>query len=248
MFGVSYTLSQSNDDGSNQRDVIPNTYDAHNLWGPSEFDSRNVLVFNYLYDLPFFKGQHGIAGKTLGGWQISGVTQFQTGIPCSVGVNNDYAGVGQDGSFGCGVGNQQLWNVVGSPGIIGGFAANGAKDPNFWFQTKNPDGSPIFRAPKQGTFAQGNVRDLIYMPGYQNWNLALFKTIPINERIGFQFRAEAFNFINHPNLGGASGPTGTGNGLDLNPNDAAFGKVTNKGGNPGSGGERNLQLSLRLYF
>lgn len=141
------------------------------------------------------------------------------------------------------MGNQQLWNVVGSPGIVGGFAANGASDPNFWFQTKNPDGTAIFRAPAQGTFATGYVRDLIYEPGFQNWNLALFKTIPINERTGFQFRAEAFNFINHPNLGGASG-----GGVDLNPNDAAFGKVTTKGGSPGSGGERNLQLSLRFYF
>jgi hypothetical protein len=91
---------------------------------------------------------------------------------------------------------------------------------------------------------------LIYMPGFQNWNLALFKTFAINERTGFQFRAEAFNFINHPNLGGPSGATGTAgsnNSLDLNPNDAAFGKVTSKGGNPGSG-ERNLQLSLRFYF
>jgi Carboxypeptidase regulatory-like domain/TonB-dependent Receptor Plug Domain len=249
-FGVAYTLSASNDDGSNQRDVIPNTYNAHNLWGPSEFDARHVFVINYLYNLPFFRNGSGLTGKLLGGWQISGVTQFQTGLPCSVGVNNDYAGVGQDGSFGCGVGNQQLWNVVGSPAIIGGFAANGAKDPHYWFQTTNPDGSPIFRAPAQGTFAQGYVRDLIYMPGFQNWNLALFKTFAINERTGFQFRAEAFNFINHPNLGGPSGATGTAgsnNSLDLNPNDAAFGKVTSKGGNPGSG-ERNLQLSLRFYF
>ncbi len=241
-FGVSYTLSQSNDDGSNQRDVIPNTYNAHNLWGPSEFDARHIVVLNYLYDLPIFRNQSGFTGKVLGGWQISGVTQFQTGTPCSIGVNQDYAGVGQDGSFGCGVGNQQLWNVVGDPQILGKFAAGGAKDPNQWFSTVNPDGSSIFRAPAKGTFATGYVRDLIYQPGFQNWNLGLFKAFAINERTGFQFRAEAFNFINHPNLGGSAG-----GGVNFNPTSSTFGKVTTKGSTPGNG-ERNLQLSLRFYF
>src|SRR5256885_16925048 len=72
------------DNGSNQRDVVPDTYDISMLWGPSEFDARHILVFNYLYDLPFFKNHSTLGGKLLGGWQISGVTQFQTGLPCSV--------------------------------------------------------------------------------------------------------------------------------------------------------------------
>src|SRR6185312_13514882 len=143
LFGVAYTLSASNDDGSNQRDVIPNTYDAHNLWGPSEFDSRHVLVFNYLYELPIFRSQKGFAGKVLGGWQISGLTQFQSGTPCGVGQKNDFVGVGQDGSFGCGNAGQ-FYNVAGNPQILGQFAANGSKDPSQWFSTRNPDGSPIF--------------------------------------------------------------------------------------------------------
>ena len=84
LFGVSYTLSKSEDDGSNQRDVVPDTYDTRMLWGPSEFDARHMLVFNYLYDLPFFRERTKLTGKLLGGWQISGVTQFQTGLPCSV--------------------------------------------------------------------------------------------------------------------------------------------------------------------
>ena len=46
------------------------------------------------------------------------------------------------------------------------------------------------------------------------------------------FRAEAFNWINHPNWGGA----------DTNPTAATFGKIT------GKGGERNIQLSLRYSF
>jgi len=242
LFGVSYTLSKSMDSGSNQRDVVPNTYDTSMLWGPSEFDARHIVVFNYLYDLPFFRNHSNWTGKLLGGWQISGVTQFQTGLPCSVAGAADYAGVGLDSNFGCGV-NGQYWMINGNPKILGQFApAGGPSDPHQWFAIKNPDGSAIFTQPPAGTFNTQHVRDLIYQPGFQNWNLGLFKAIPVNERVRFQFRAEAFNFINHPNLGG-----GSGGGVNFNPTSSNFGKVTTKGGGVG-GGERNLQVSLRLEF
>ncbi len=235
-FGVSYTLSKSMDDGSNQRDVIPDTYDPKMLWGPSEFDARHILVFSYLYDLPIFKNRSNLSGKLLGGWQISGVTQFQTGQPCGAAHATDYARVGLDSNFGCGV-NGQYWTVNGVPKIIGTFGSSGQ-----WFATKNPDGSSIFTAPAFGTFNTQRVRDLIYQPGFQNWNLGLFKSFLIDEQRGFQFRAEAFNFINHPNWGG-----GSGGGVNFDPTSSNFGKVTTKGGGVG-GGERNLQLSLRFYF
>jgi hypothetical protein len=233
-FGVSYTLSKSMDNGSNQRDVVPDTYDVSMLWGPSEFDARHILVFNYLYDLPFFKSHSTLGGKLLGGWQISGITQFQTGLPCSVAGPADYTGVGLDSNFGCGQ-NGQYWVVSGTPKIIGTFGANGQ-----WFDTS------VFTKPATGTFNTQRVRDLIYQPGFQNWNLGLFKTFPITEKTGLQFRAEAYNFINHPNWCGGSGCSGTTN-VGLNPTSSTFGKVLTKGGGVG-GGERNLQLSLRAYF
>jgi predicted heme/steroid binding protein len=230
-FGVAYTLSKSMDAGSNQRDIIPDTYNATNMWGDSEFDVRHVFVANYIYALPFFKNQNNLAGKALGGWQISGITQFQTGTPCNVGVSTDYAGVGQDGSI-CGIG--QFWNMNGSPSVVGGFAANGASSPNFWFTTTNPDGSPIYTKPATGTFVtQTGIRDVIHSPGFSNWNVGLFKKFAITERTGLQFRAEAFDVFNHPNLGGAN----------FNPTSSSFGKVTGK-----TGDVRNMQLSLRLYF
>ena len=243
MIGLAYTLSKSSDDGSNQRDILPNTYDAHNMWGPSDFDTRHVAVINYLYELPFFRSQHNVAGKILGGWQISGITQFQTGNPCGIAVNNDYAGVGQDGnmdasSIGLPLGScpaGQFWMVNGDPRIIGQMAANGAKDPRQYFATTNPDGSPIFTPPPSGTFnSQSGVRGLIYRPGFENWNIGLYKKFAINERTGFQFRAEAFNAFNHPNWGSPGlNPTAT----------TTFGKVTGK-----TDDVRNLQLSLRYYF
>jgi hypothetical protein len=235
-FGVAYTYSKSMDDGSNQRDVVPDTYDTSMMWGPSEFDARHIFVANYLYNLPFFNTQHGIVGKVLGGWQISGITQFQTGNPCSVAAAVDYAGVGLDSNFGCGV-NGQFWVMNGKPRLIKTFGPSGQ-----WFSTTNPDGSPIFVKPTAGTFNTQRVRDVIYQPGFQNWNMGLFKAIPVNERVRFQFRAEAFNVFNHPNWCGSSGCSGTTN-IGLNPtNTATFGKVLTKGS------ERNMQLSLRMEF
>lgn len=231
--GVAYTLSKSSDDGSNQRDIIPNTYNAHNLWGPSEFDDRHILILNYLYELPFFKGQSTLAGKILGGWQLSGIAQFQTGLPCGVGVGNDYAGVGQDGSFGCGNAGQ-FWVINGNPTIVGLMAHNGNNDPNQWFATTNPDGSKIFTQPPAGTFnLQNGVRGSIYQPGFDNWNMGLFKKFKVNERFNLQFRTEAYDVFNHPNW---SGP-------GLNPTSGNFGKVTGK-----TNDVRNLQVSLRLQF
>ncbi len=244
-FGASYTYSKSMDNGSNQRDVVPDTYDISMLWGPSEFDARHIFVANYLYQLPFFHSRSGFVGKALGGWQISGITQFQTGLPCSViAANGEYAGVGAapDANFGCG-NNGEFWVKNGDPKFIKTFGPSGQ-----WFATTNPDGSPIFTQPAPGTFNTQRVRNIIYQPGFSNWNMGLFKVIPVNERWGFQFRAEAFNVWNHPNWCGASGCSGTTNiGLDpTKPN--TFGKVLVKGGGGSGSGERNLQLSLRVYF
>ncbi|PYV38923.1 MAG: TonB-dependent receptor, partial [Acidobacteria bacterium] len=227
-FGMAYTLSKSMDDGSAQRDIVPDTYYVHNLW----------VVINYLYELPFFRGQSNLLGKLVGGWQLSGITQFQTGLPGpaggtgSVAAGNDYAGVGQDGSLN---GNGQFWVINGTPTILHQFAANGSKDNLYWFSTTNPDGSPIFTAPPKGTFNhQDGIRNIIHNPGFQNWNMGLFKKFPVTERTGLQFRAQAFNVFNHPNWDRAS----------FNPtNLSTFGKITGK-----TNDVRNLQFSLRYYF
>jgi hypothetical protein len=55
MFGLSYTYSKSMDNSSNYRDIVPDTYNTSNLWGPSEYDTRHIAIINYLYHLPFFK-------------------------------------------------------------------------------------------------------------------------------------------------------------------------------------------------
>jgi hypothetical protein len=232
-FGFSYTFSKSDDNASNYRDIVPDTYNTSNLWGPSEFDSRHMVIFNYVYTLPIYKNSTGMAHKVLGNWQLSGVNQYQTGTPCGIGFNNDYAGVGEVGSIGCS-GSIQYWNMAQTPTILGQGFANSTASPNYYFQTTTSGGAPIFTAPAAGTFVlQKGVRGSIYSPGFQDWNLGLYKSFAFNERHGLQFRAEAFDVNNHPNW---SGP-------GENPTSASFGKITSK-----TGIARNLQLSLRYYF
>jgi hypothetical protein len=239
-FGVAYTFSESFDNASTRRDIPFNNLDDKNFWGHSNFDNRHIVGINWIYDLPY-RNTKGARGAVLGGWQITGVTQFQSGAPFTIGTNTDYAGIGTS-SF-------QPWNVSGDPKLSRGdrgFSNSGA-DSNFWLRTKNADGSAIFTAPTPGTFGN-QTKNLYYMPGFQNWNLGLFKTFKITEGHGITFRAEAFNWLNHPNWGGANGssqfgipaaPQGQPNG---NPTSSTFGKVTTKDG------RRQLQLSLKYQF
>ncbi len=223
-FGASYTLSKSNDNST------------ANMWGPSEYDTRHIVAISYVYTLPFFKDASHMTGRLLGGWQISGVNQFQTGTPCGVFVSNDVAQVGEVGSLGCGQTSGQFANVNGTPSILGQFAGGaGAASSNQYFATTNSSGQAIFTSPATGTFnTQTGIRGLIYQPGFQDWNLGLYKKFAINEKNGLEFRAEAFDVNNHPNWSGVA---------SFNPTSSVFGKVTSK-----TGLARNLQLSLRYAF
>jgi hypothetical protein len=231
-FGASYTYSYSDDNGSNYRDIVPDTYYARNLWGPSEFDTRHVLLINYLYTLPFFKDTAKLSGKLLGGWQISGVNQLQSGTPCGIVQNSDFAGTGVDGSIGCS-GTGEYLVVNGKITYPDQFNIGGSSTAKY-FNTTTPTGTPLFTAPAAGTFnLAGGIRGNIYGPGLLDWNLSLFKRFAITERQRLEFRAEAFDVNNHPNW---SGP-------NENPTSSAFGEVTSK-----TGLARNLQLSLRYAF
>jgi hypothetical protein len=222
-YGFAYTLSKSMDNASQRRNRLINPFDDKNYWGKSEFDTRHIAVINWIYELPFWKEQKGWYQRIAGGWQVTGVIQFQTGTPFSVGTGEDFAGIG--------VTDAQLWNQSGTPEQPKQFS-QGAADSNFWF---NPtlNGSPVFTRPAAGTFANQNRNSIAFNNvGFQNWNLALFKGFPIGERHRVQFRAEFFNFPNHPNW----------NGVDASPTSGTFGKVTGKSSN------REIQLSLRYSF
>jgi hypothetical protein len=219
-YGFAYTLSKSEDNSSDRRAKMYNMFDDTSYWGPSNWDTRHVAVFNAIWELPFLRRDTSILGKVLGNWQLTGVAQFQTGTPFTIGRGEDIAGVGST--------EFQPWDVQ-NISFQRKFSENNS-DPNVYFTaTSTP--------PPAGTFATTQTRNTFYGAGFQNWNLSAFKNFPITERHNIQFRAEAFNFINHPNLGGANG----GN-PNSDPRSGAFGRITTWGG------ERNIQLSLRYQF
>ena len=89
---VAYTLGKAMDNGSDVQ-VGATPVDARDLdleWGPSDFDVRHRLVVNWLWELPFFRDAGGVTGALLGGWQINGITQLQSGFPFNVITNAPY--------------------------------------------------------------------------------------------------------------------------------------------------------------
>ena len=90
---------------------------------------------------------------------------------------------------------------------------------------------PVHRA-GAGTMVKDRFRNYFYNPGFQNWNIGLFKEFAVTERHRLLLRGEAFNWLNHPNW----------SGFDANPRSATFGKVVSKTD------QRNLQISMRYSF
>jgi hypothetical protein len=230
LYGFAYTFSKTMDNNSGPRDGFIDVYNQGLNWGKSSNDVRHIAIANYVWEMPFFSGSDNKFLKIgLGGWQVSGIVQFQTGAPITIGNGDDYLGIGST--------NGKPWNLNGEPERPQKFANRNASGnftgiTDYWF-TPTVGGSPWATKPANGTLPNQNRNSISFNNvGFQNWNIALFKNFRITERQNIQFRAEGFNFINHPNWGG----------VDTNPTSATFGMVT------GKSSERNIQLTLRYSF
>ncbi len=229
-YGFAYTLSKTMDNNSGPRDGFIDVFNQGLNWGKSGNDTRHVTVVNFVWEMPFFntRDTNKALRAVAGGWQISGVNQFQTGTPFTIANGDDYLGIGSA--------NGKPWNLAGAPEYRGQFsnrtAAGNFADGNAFF-SRTVGGSPLATRPANGTLPNQNRNSISFNgPGFQNWNIALFKAFRITERQALTFRAEGFNWINHPNWGG----------VDTNPTSATLGQVTSKNS------ERNIQMSLRYSF
>ena len=223
--------------------VIPQSYTAirSNNYGPTIADRRHVVTANFVYDLPWLKEQHGLVGHVLGGWEVSGVQTFQTGLPVSVFVSGanvvDTAGVGCLGSTPCSLRPDQ----VGDPNLsapqslgqwfnAGAYACYGAaSDPLLKCTTYTGQTSGI------GTARPGSARG----PGFWRTDLGLFKNIRFSERFTGQLRLETFNTFNHNNPIQPGGPGGSGS---ANITSGVF-DLSQYGRDP-----RLLQLGMKVNF
>jgi len=199
-FGVSYTFSKNLDNIAGSLETP--TYNANRfVWALADLDRPHLLNLNYIYELPFFRKRHDFVGRSLGGWQLSGVTFLRSGVPLSVRDTTDIAGVGSGSGA-------QPWNLIASTKVAGDRGLDKA-----WF---NP---MAFARPAAGTFGSAGL-NILRGPAFQNWDLALFKLFRVTERLACQFRFEVFNFPNHPLL----------NNPDVSPRSGTFGLVTSKTG------------------
>src|SRR5262249_5144702 len=84
-WGMSYTFSKALDNASEvfsfQESASPqNPFDRNHERSFSGFDRRHVFSMNWVWDLPFYKDQHGLIGRALGGWQFNGIYRLASGL------------------------------------------------------------------------------------------------------------------------------------------------------------------------
>jgi hypothetical protein len=181
-----------------------------------------VFSANVVYDLPWLRAQHGFFGRVLGGWELSGIGQAATGLPFTVtgGSNIDPAGQGV----------KLAASAAGyRPDLIGDPNANAPHTFLQWFNTGAFANVPAGQF-RPGTEPRGAVRG----PGYFRIDTSLFKNFRFTESTSLQFRAEAFNVLNHTNFDSIS--------TSFIPGSTSFGKVT------ATRDPRIMQLALKFYF
>ncbi|MEP7213190.1 MAG: carboxypeptidase regulatory-like domain-containing protein [Acidobacteriota bacterium] len=189
--GLAYTWSKNLTNNISDRSNSPqNTYDIQSEWGRAALDRRHVLNINYVYELPFFKGDHGAAGLLLGGWQVSGIVTFQTGLGFSATTSNfDPAGSGIINA-----------NPAGRPNLLCDPNANAPHTRNQWVTLEcfqpNPGITQLTNAPNVFGTAQ---RAIIEGPPTRRVDFTLSKNFHFSERFRLQLRAEVFNIFNTTN-------------------------------------------------
>jgi hypothetical protein len=196
LIAFSYTWSKNLTDNQTDRSSAPqNFYNRHEgEYGLAMLDRRHVFTANFVYGLPFFKAQQGLVGKVLGGWEISGVTYFNTGTPNTVTTS-----AGTDPA---------------ALGILGPSVSSPRPDmvcdpnqnaPHTRFQWFN---AACFQNVPAGGHLPGNAgRGVVTGPGFERVDLGLFKNVTFHERYRFQLRGEATNAFNHANPNGFSSTT-----------------------------------------
>jgi hypothetical protein len=207
---------------TNNSSAYQDSYNRTTEYATDPLDVTHRATISAIYDLPFGKGQTFLSNpstfinEVVSGWQLNTIAILQTGNPLVIsGANN---------------------NAASRPNLVPGASLKPQHQTiNAWFNTA------AFVNPPNYTF--GNVSRTISQvraPGLVDLDLSAFKSFPIHESLALQFRAEAFNVLNHPNFGlpntvfvpGANGLNSSG----------SFGTITQ------AYNARQLQLALKLLF
>lgn len=244
-FEASYAFSRATDDTSfdavapafqtNEPNMVDGRRNVHH--GLSALDMRHRGVGNVTYDLPFFAFQKSFPARLFGGWQFNSIITLQAGIPISPVIGFDRANsfitqaalTGEPPNYNPSVVPSIKKCPCQLPASLGGGVQ---KAPQRYFDPT------VFALPPQGTYGNAG-RGIITGPRLVNFDMAVVKKFPLTERIGLQFRAEAFNIFNHVNWGLPGNrlfdPSGAFSG--------SAGRITST-----STTSRQLQFALKLLF
>jgi hypothetical protein len=206
-------------------------------YGPADFDYRHRFVANYLWNLPNFHNNQGIAGKFLSGWSTSGVIVAQTGPALTF---NDFR-------FG-GIFGLAFAGVTGA-NLCPGMTVHDIRNPGSVQDNIGPGKSlfnpAAFCAPASGDSGFGNLgRGVIYGDGQRNVDMSIYKDTKVgglSESGTIQFRAEFFNTFNTPQF--ATQTTVQFSAPITRVDSPAFGQVTATTVSP-----RIIQFGLKYTF
>ena len=217
--GVSYTYSHSIDDSSDRSDTtLVNSYDLSSNKASSNFDQRHLLNISYVYKLDSLVGKLRYWFSNIGyddsaasqaaampeasshwahivedGWELSGITIYQTGTPFSVINGGSSTGISVLDNAGVanGTGAGSYPDVIGNPHQAAPFGGNNKE--SIGPILANP---AAFGAPEGLTFGNAG-RNFMNNPSRLNFDVALLKHFKITEGSNLEFRVEAFNVFNH---------------------------------------------------
>lgn len=231
-FDFNYTLSHSIDNSSGAEAgagtggaILQDAFNVNAFRGPSDFDARHNITADALYELPvghgktFFTGANKLVDGIIGGWQISTIFRYHSGLPSTISA---------EGAYPTNYEYSALVNLIpGSTNNFGKFIDNNGL-PSLFANTSAAGN--YFQQAGGSTGTRGIVR----LPGFTNFDISVMKTFALPwEGHRLQFRGEAFNAFNHANF---YNPV-----LDIN-SAATFGEF--QSAYPG----RVIQLSLRYAF
>ncbi len=224
-----FTWSRNHDESAggpantlNSGNVAPqNPYNQGAEWGLSNIDSPFRWATSTTYELPIGKGKQyltggGILDYFVGGWTVNAVSVLQTGYPLQISQATNF-------NSGFGYGSQRP-NATGVSPVTTGTLEQ---------RLGNYINPAAFSQAPQFTF--GNISRTLDMrgPGMSNWDMSVFKTVTIKEKLKAQFRCEALNALNTPQFYGPNVSFGS----------STFGKITSQ-----ANFSRQLQLALRFSF
>jgi hypothetical protein len=184
MFAYTWSKSIDNVDGPNYYTQIQDVYNLRNEHGISYIDVPQRFVANYVYRIPLGRGSKVLSGvpvvqDVIRGWEFSGVTEFQVGLPLNITQSNNATG---------GYTATQRPDEIANPSL-----PRSQRTVAQWFNTAAFIAAPAYTAGTEPRFS-------LYGPGINNWDIALMRNFPFRERLNIQLRGEFYNAFNHPNF------------------------------------------------